>query len=453
MSTIRLNRAQSGYDGGTLRKSAESPMNPPAASDPAPARRLFFLFGLAYFAQSFAQLGGLIGQPLNFYLKEELGLSASAVSEYLAIASMPWVIKPLYGLVSDYLPLFGYRRKTWLMLVNLFAAAGFMWLAGLAEPASLVVALTLTAFGTAASDVIIDALMVEKGAETGLTARFLGTQWFWFKVAAVVTALAGGFLANTFTPATALHIAATVTMLAPIAVLTASYFLVQEQPSRIELAAMKQTTQSVWLAVRSPKLQLAAVFVTLWCFSPGFGTPLYFHMSDVLRFDQQFIGQLSAFTAAGGVIGAWLFGHVLARRSVAVQANVAISAAILAVLAYLALAQPSGYAQAIAAPLHVAVGTLNQIGMLMILAVAARACPPRAEGFTFAVMMSLYNAADQLSSVIGSRLYEETFHQSFAPLLWVAAGSLALCYLLVPFLSRQQGQAMPLRPAEESAAG
>lgn len=426
-----------------------NPILPASASETRRTRHLFFLFGLAYFAQSFAQMGGLIGQPLNYYLKEELGLSASDVSEYLAIASLPWVIKPLYGLVSDYLPLFGYRRKSWLMLVNLVGAAGFMWLAGLAEPASLIVALTLTAFGTAASDVIIDALMVEKGAETGLTARFLGTQWFWFKLAAVITALAGGFLANRFEPATALHLAATVTMLAPIAVLAASYFLVRETPSRIELAAMKQTTASVWQAVRSPRLQLAAAFVALWCFSPGFGAPLYFHMTDVLHFDQQFIGQLSAFTAVGGVIGAWIFGHVLARRSVAVQANVAISAAILAVLAYLALAEPSDFARTIAAPLHVAVGMLNQIGMLMILAVAARACPPRAEGFTFAVMMSLYNAADQLSSVIGSRLYEQVFQQSLAPLLWVAAASLALCYLLVPRLGRQQ-QPLPLQPAQEA---
>lgn len=429
-------------------------MNSTAAStaDPAFARRMFFLFGLAYFAQSFAQMGGLISQPLNFYLKEELGFSSSEVSDYLAIASLPWVIKPVYGLISDYLPLFGYRRKTWLMLVNLLGAGGFMWLAGLADPGSLVIALTLTAFGTAASDVIIDALMVEKGAETGLTARFIGTQWFWFKIAAVITALAGGFLANTFEPATALHIAATITMLAPIAVLTAGYFLVREDKRRIELAQMRETTQSMWLAVRSPRLQLAAVFVVLWCFSPGFGAPLYYHMTDVLHFDQQLIGQLSAYTAAGGVIGAWLFGHVLARRPVAVQANVAISAAILAVLAYLALAQPSDHAQAIAVPLNAAVGMLNQIGMLMIMSVAARACPPRAEGFTFAVMMSLYNASDQLSSIIGSRLYDEVFHQSFAPLLWTAAGSLALCYLLVPLISRQQRRAAALLAAEEGVS-
>jgi MFS family permease len=406
-------------------------------AEPDMVRRMFFLFGLAYFAQSFAQMGGLISQPLNFYLKQELGLSTTDVSQYLAIASLPWMIKPLYGLVSDYLPLLGYRRKSWLMLVNLLGASGFLWLSGLTDSGTLITALTLTAFGTAASDVIIDALMVEKGAETGLTARFQGTQWFWFKLSAVITALLGGFLAANFKPATALHLAATFTMLAPIAVLTAGYFLVREQPSRVDLEQMKETTASMWAAIRSPRLQLAAAFLMLWCFSPGFGAPLYFHMVDRLQFDQQFIGQLSAFAALGGVVGAWLFGHLLARRSVAVQANVAIAAAVAAVLAYLTLAQPSAYAQTIAAPLNATVGMLNQIGALMIFSVAARACPPRAEGFTFAMMMSIYNGTEQLSSVIGSQLYEHVFNRSFAPLLWVAAGSLVLCFLLVPFLQRQ----------------
>jgi predicted MFS family arabinose efflux permease len=116
------------------------------------------------------------------------------------------------------------------------------------------------------------------------------------------------------------------------------------------------------------------------------------------------------------------------------------------------LAQPSAYAQTIAAPLNVSVGMLNQIGSLMIFSVAARACPPRAEGFTFAVMMSIYNGTEQLSSVVGSQLYEHVFHRDFAPLLWVAAASLAACFLLVPFLHRQHKahQSMPLPTAGES---
>ncbi|MGD2053232.1 MAG: hypothetical protein PVG45_03910, partial [Gammaproteobacteria bacterium] len=147
------------------------------AANRSEVRRLIALFVLAYFAQGLSQAGGLISQPLNYYLKTGLGLSATDISEYLAILTIPWMVKPVYGLISDYIPLLGYRRRTWLMLVNLIAASGFLWLTGLKDVSTIVVALVLTAFGTAFSDVIIDALVVENGNRTGQTARFQGMQW------------------------------------------------------------------------------------------------------------------------------------------------------------------------------------------------------------------------------------------------------------------------------------
>lgn len=249
-----------------------------ASSDISPeapyVRRLFILFALAYFAQGLGQAGGLISQPLNYYLKVGLGLNTAQVSNYLAILTFPWVIKPLYGLISDYFPLLGYRRKTWLFVVNLLAAFGFLWLSGLTQVGTIIIALTLTAFGTAASDVIIDALMVENGKRTGMTARFQGVQWLWFKVAAILTALTGGYLASLFEPASALHIAATITMLAPLSVIIVSYLVIREERAEINLEQFRETTKSIVEALKSPTLRIAAGFLALWSFSPAFGTPL-----------------------------------------------------------------------------------------------------------------------------------------------------------------------------------
>ncbi len=407
-----------------------------AAEPQTDIRSLVFLFGLAYFAQGLGQHGGLISQPLNYYLKAGLGLSPAQVSEYLAVLMLPWVIKPFYGLVSDYIPLFGYRRKAWLLLVNLVAAGGFLWLTGLTEVGTVIVALTLTAFGTAASDVIIDALMVENGARTGQTARFQGIQWLWFKTAAILTALAGGYLSSLFEPATALHLAATITMLAPIAVILASYFIVREPPSHLSLEQARATTRGMIAAFKSAELRIAAIFLVLWCFSPGFGTPLYFHMVDKLHFEQQFIGQLNALTAVGAVIGAFLFARVLAKRTVHFRAVFGVLAAVSGILAYMLLAEPSAHAASLAGPLNVYVGLVNQIGTLTIFALAASTCPPQAAGFTFALLMSLYNGVEQLSSLIGARLYNDVFDKALEPLLWIAAGSLLCCLALVPLLRR-----------------
>ena len=422
-----------------------------AMPDEIYVRRLIALFALGYFCQALGQAGGLINQPLNYYLKAGLGLNPAQVSEYLAILTLPWVIKPVYGLVSDYLPLLGYRRKTWLILVNGVATLGFLWLSGLTEVGTIITALTLTAFGIASSDVIIDALMVENGERTGMIARFQGVQWFWYKIGAILTALTGGYLASMFKPATALHVAATITMLAPVAVIIASYFVIREEPAAISMAQVRETSKSLIHALKSPALRIAAAFLALWCFSPAFGTPLYYHMVDNLGFEQSYIGKLNAMLAVGAVGGAYIFLRFFAGKTVVYRAVFSICAGIAGVLAYLALAQPHDYSAVIAIPLNLFVGMAAQIGTLTIFTLAAGACPPKAAGFAFAVLMSLYNGVEQLSAILGAQLYEHVFERQLAPLLWVAAASFLLCFALVPLLRRIECD--PVAPGGAAVAG
>ena len=54
-------------------------------------------FGLVYFAQVIGQAGGLINQPLMNYLKAQ-GLTSDQVAQLFAVLTIPWIIKPLYGL-------------------------------------------------------------------------------------------------------------------------------------------------------------------------------------------------------------------------------------------------------------------------------------------------------------------------------------------------------------------
>jgi len=73
---------------------------------------LWFNIALMAAAILGGQLVGLIAQPLNYYLKEVHGWTAFQVTAFLTVFNLPWIIKPVYGLISDFLPLFGYRRKS-----------------------------------------------------------------------------------------------------------------------------------------------------------------------------------------------------------------------------------------------------------------------------------------------------------------------------------------------------
>src|SRR5262249_25305958 len=158
------------------------------------AQRLAVLFAIVYFAQG---MWYLPNQTLTIVLKER-GLSAGQVATFFTISTVPWLIKPAYGLLSDFVPLFGLRRKSYLLLSSaLAAAAGFTlgvgvpptywWLAGL---------FTVMALGLAFTDVLVDALMVENGKPRGLTGAFQAVQWGAIYTASILVGEIGGYLAE-----------------------------------------------------------------------------------------------------------------------------------------------------------------------------------------------------------------------------------------------------------------
>ena len=109
----------------------------------------------------------------------------------MALLAVPWTIKPAFGLLSDFVPLFGSRRRNYLLLANGVAAASLLLLAFIPlAPGSrwLLFALLLpTTMAIALGDVIVDALMVEKGQPLGLTGRFQSIQWTAANIALLLT--------------------------------------------------------------------------------------------------------------------------------------------------------------------------------------------------------------------------------------------------------------------------
>ena len=91
-------------------------------------------FAIVYVVEGIGQARvGVIFQPLNNYLKV-IGWTPVQVTAYLAILNFPWIIKPVFGLVSDFIPLFGYRRKSYLILSSICGVGAYAWIARLGEP-------------------------------------------------------------------------------------------------------------------------------------------------------------------------------------------------------------------------------------------------------------------------------------------------------------------------------
>ena len=401
----------------TLKPFSESPE----------ARRLALVFAIVYFAQGMWYLPNL---SITFLLKDTFGLSAAQTATFFSITVIPWLIKPVYGLISDFVPLFGQRRKSYFILTSGMAAAMGLTLSMMGSYTYWGVAIffTLMGLGLAFTDVLTDALMVENGQRLGLTGPFQAVQWAAISFASILVGIGGGWLAQ--------HKFLSVTFLIatvfPVITLAMAIFLITEP----RVQAGEHQLRETWIAIRgaigSRTLWIVAGFIFFYNFSPSFGPALVYYATDVLHFSKIFLGTLDSLSYASGLVGTALYFAFSKSFPFKRLIPFAIAAGVIATLAYL------GYRdQASAVMLSLVFGAVAMFIQLTFLDLAARACPKQAEATFFAFLMSVYNGAVQLSQITGGWLYDQV---GFTRLIFISASFTALCWLLVPLLKLEELQ-------------
>ena len=56
---------------------------------------------------------------VDYYWRDIQGKEPSTVQFYRGVTTIPWDVKPLYGLLTDLLPFFGYHRRPYFILAGL----------------------------------------------------------------------------------------------------------------------------------------------------------------------------------------------------------------------------------------------------------------------------------------------------------------------------------------------
>jgi MFS family permease len=392
-------------------------------------RRLMMFFAIVYVVEGIGQARvGVIFQPLSYFLKVQ-GWTPVEVTAYFAVLNFPWVIKPVFGLVSDFVPLFGYRRKSYLILSNLGAAGAYAWIARLTEPSEFATLLVLTSYAMATSSTLCGALLAENGRSFREGSALVGQQWLWFNIAVMASAFSGGFLVQYLSPTRAVQVAAAIAAIAPIAVVMSSLVLLDEPKTKIDHVELRRTFASIVEAVQSRRLWGIALFLFLYAFAPGFGTPLYYYMTDTLKFSQEYIGVLGSISSAGWIAGGLLYRFLLQRMNSKSLLYLSIVLGTVAAASFLLLTDELS-----AAVINFANGVAAMIVTIASLSLAAHYCPRRAEGFAFAGLMSVMNLADIFSTNAGAFLYERIFDNHLEPLIVVSAATTAFAFALVPLL-------------------
>ncbi len=391
----------------------------------ASARNLIVLFGALAFLQGLIEpTEGLASQPARSLWKG-WGHGASGIAGFAAILAAPWWLKPLYGWLSDSVPLAGSRRRGYLVVSGLVAAGGYALLLSGGDtlgPWTLLAGLLIPTAAMAMGDVAADALMIEVGRPRGLVGRLQASQWACAYASALLAGSLGGRLAIPGRQGVVLVAGA----LLAIVLVAITLAFVHEPP------ASEVARGVAWRDIRTPGLVRIAAFLFLWNFNPFSQATLYLHLTQGLGLSEPEAGDLSTAFAAACLVASVLYVWVSRRWSIRALVAASIPLGVLSQLIYWGLGEGR-----LALPITIVAGLMYQTATLAQLELAARSCPPAVAGTLFASLMALENVAASLATGLGGVFYERWEmswgdQAAFNALVGISAGFTAACCWILP---------------------
>jgi folate/biopterin transporter len=359
---------------------------------------------LVYFVQGVLGLSRL---AVSFFFKDELGLSPAQVAALMGVAAIPWVVKPLFGFVSDSLPLFGYHRRSYLVLSGLLGTAAWTSLATVVTNAwQTVAAITLASLAIAVSDVIVDSLVVERARQESQSdaGSLQSLCWGATAVGGVLTAYLSGSLLAHFGPRVVFGITASFPLIVAAVAILISETQVQAGPN---FTAVRYQVVQVWHALSQRAIFLPMAFLFLWQATPSSDAAFFFFTTNELGFDAEFLGRVRLVSSLAALVGVWIFQRFL--KAIPVRSIFFWSTIFSAALGMTTLLLITHVNRQLGIDDHwfslgdsLILTVMGQIAYMPVLVLAARLCPKGIEATLFALLMSVSNLANILSHESGA---------------------------------------------------
>lgn len=358
-----------------------------------------------YFVQGILTLSRL---AVSFFLKDELLLGPVQMSTIMGICTIPWMIKPLYGFISDSLPIFGYHRKPYIVMSGFLGCAAWGCLGTVAHTSTTAtIMIVLSSVSVAISDVIVDSIVVER-ARNESEAKIGSLQslcWGSSAIGALCTAYLSGLLLEYFTT----RIVFLITALFPL-IISSVAWLITEKPINKDHKKSNNTKDQllkIRQAITQKTIWLPTLFIFIWHATPKTESAFFYFTTNELHFQPEFLGRIRLVTSFASLIGVWAFQryfkHIPFRTMI--TAGIFLSTALgmtnlLLVTHTNRMLGIDDHWFSLGDSLIITV--IGQIVFMPILVLSTKLCPPGVEATFFALIMSVFNVAGTVSYALGS---------------------------------------------------
>lgn len=396
------------------------------------------------FATTFVQTQALAFLPLNHLLKS-MGLDSDKAATFLSLCILPWSFKIIAGLLVDGLPIFGSRRRAYLLLSGLIASA--TWLAMGFSPGkynlllSLAIAMNVAVvFGSTTSG----GLLVEAGQAFGASGRLSSLRMVGYSLGGGLAMPVGGWLAGHTMEGNHPLLGTSIVAVVPLACMFFAAWSLLKEPGMAQLAQGPAPAKpslhiffSIWQQLKNVlrrEMLLPALLMFFIQAVPTFrSTCFYQYQTGPLHYSDDAIGWLGFVGYGASLLGSGIYAWWCRRASLRVSLHGAVLATSLSALPYLFYPVYTPYmpgAMAIES-----VGNLLQfLAYLPLLDLAVRGTPKGSEALGYSVLIGVWNIGLMIGMKTGPMLYEHAFHKNMNALIWLNAGvtlaGVALVFLL-----------------------
>ena len=390
----------------------------------------------AYLIISFNQgLSSISELAVSYYFKDTLKIEPAKLSQIMSFIAIPWMIKPLFGLITDLLPICGYRRKIYIILCGLLNIICWTLMSmATVDVYGATTLLLLINLGLSFSTVVGEAIVVELSQlskdDSSKTKEYVS--WFFFckYVGALFSAYMKGLLIEKMSLKGVFMIASFL----PWLLVMSGIVLIENVTKKNSPAAQSYGTlgnQETYVETHAetnpapqaePNLMkefcefmckkyviVPTIFIIVFMATPSYNDPFFYFLTDELKFTPRDLGKISFFSTLATLIAIWMYQQFFK------TCNFKVMITIGSILSF--IFSFCGYILVLRINLKIGISDfflvllsnsfLSMLGELILmpmLALAAQLCPKNLEGTVYSLFMSALNFGSILSGLNGSFL-------------------------------------------------
>jgi len=384
---------------------------------------------IAYIIIAFNQgLSSLSELAVSYYFKDELKIEPAHLSQIMSFTTIPWMIKPLFGFLSDVQPIFGYRRKLYIMLCGILNI--LCWLTLALHTINITGAMFLLFcinIGTAFSTVLGEAVVVELSnldkLESDDDAKDYVSIFFFCKY---LGALSSSYLKGLIVQYMTIRHVFLVTSLIPSLLIISGCILMErrvgsryreEEAAVLEENAEHNTSNNSVVAKQlvsdffgflfQKSVLVPTAFIILFMATPSFGDPFFYFLTNELKLTPTNLGTISFFSNIMILIAIFsykrYFKHVNFKTMIIIGTLVSFGFSFISLLLVLRINVKLGINDFILCLFSSSVlSMIGEFTMMPMLALACQMCPKNLEGTVYSLFMSALNFGGIMSGLFGS---------------------------------------------------